>query len=172
MLLIELHELDQDPSKGVGSMIRQRGLDQQQRQRKLKRADDEPTSYVELHFYQPGPDGMPDEQNTALTVVGFDVTYDVSEDEYDGPHLFARGDVDADWHVASSFTWNGHQLNKLVPQMAVCCHEIEGEADEAFESGDTKKCMELLDKAVEDQLDLDSIQVPQKRYADSRSGRY
>lgn len=169
MLLNELHELDQDPKQAVGNIVRQRAQ-QQQGYRPSK--DGEPTSYVELHFYQPGPDGMPDEQNTQLTVVGFDVEYDVSPDEYDGPHLFARGEVNADWHVAKAFTWNGHQLNKLVPQMAPCCDELDGAAIEAFEAGDTHKCMELLDKAVEDQLDMDSIQPPAKRYPDSRSSRY
>ena len=165
MLLRELHDFDSDPRQAAANLVRQRAAAYKPRRPSY---DDEPASYVELHFYQPDKDGMPIE-DSELTVVGFDVSYDVSPDEYDGPHLFARGDVNADWQVSEPFVWNGQQLNKLVPQMAACCDELEGAGIDAFEAGDARKCMELLDHAVEQQLDLDSVQVPQKRYADSRS---
>lgn len=165
MLLVELHDFDTDPKQAAGNLVRQRAA---QLQRRRPSYDDEPTSYVELNFYQPDKDGMPDEESDP-TVVGFDVTYDGSPDEYDGPHLFARGEVNADWKVAAPFVWNGQQLNKLVPQMAPCCDELEGLGVDAFEAGDARKCMELMDQAVERQLDLDSVSVPQKRYPDSRS---
>jgi hypothetical protein len=167
MLLVELHDFDTDPKQSAAAFVRQRAAAFNQ-QRRRPSYDDEPASYVELHFYQPDSDGMPNE-DSELTVVGFEVSYDVSPDEYDGPHLFARGEVNADWKVAEPFVWNGQQLNKLVPQMAPCCDELEGLGIDAFEAGDARKCMELLDQAVERQLDLDSVSVPQKRYPDSRS---
>lgn len=126
------------------------------------------TEYVELNFYQSDANGMPDERSE-LTVVEFRVSYDVTPDEYEGNYLFARGSVDADWKVDAPFVWNGQCMNKLVPEMAPCCEELEGGGINAFEAGDTLKCMQLLDQAVERQLDLDSVKVPQRNYPDSRS---
>lgn len=119
-------------------------------------------STVQLHFEQPDKDGLPVE-DSQLTVVEISVQYDISHDEMEDGHVFSQGGVNVDdWQVTRPFEWNDKQMNKLVPEMVACCTELEGMGVDAFESGNTSKMWDALNKAVTQQIDT-NVDVPSPR---------